>query len=160
MRLMIAGTALATILSACSPIQQGGKQGAQQAAQTPADEANDTAVVTEAAAVAAPPASVVEALEPYYAGLGIELPQAPEGPALPAADQALTSIMFGSCHRGDLDLSILDRIVADEPDMFLYVGDNVYGDNYSWDPTLPELRDAYAELGAADPSAICAAPCR
>ncbi len=146
MRLMIAGTALATILSACSPAQQG----AQQPAQPPADEANDTAAVTEPAAVAAPPASVVEALEPYYAGLGIELPRAPEGPALPAADQALTSIMFGSCHRGDLDLSILDRIVADEPDMFLYVGDNVYGDNYSWDPTLPELRDAYAELGAAE----------
>lgn len=106
-----------------------------------------------AAQSAEPPATVVEALQPYYAALDVERPQAPEGPGMPAADTQLSTILFGSCHRGDLDLTILDQIASENSDLFLYVGDNVYGDNYSWDSTLPELRQAYSELGAAAPFA-------
>ena len=98
----------------------------------------------------APPTSVVEALAPYYAGLDVERPQAPEGPGEPSSEAVLSEIMLGSCHRGDWDLSILDQVASDNPDLFIYTGDNVYGDAYSWDATLPELREAYAGLASAE----------
>jgi alkaline phosphatase D len=96
-----------------------------------------------------PPTNVVDALAPYYAQLDVTRPQAPDGAALPANDAVLTQIMFGSCHRGDWDLAMLDQISGEEADLFLYVGDNVYGDARRWDATLPELREAYADLAAA-----------
>lgn len=99
----------------------------------------------------APPASVVDALAPYYAQLDVERPRAPEGPGEPAADAVLQTILFGSCHRGDEPLPILNSITEDAGDLFIYTGDNVYGDAYSWDATLPELRQAYADLAAAEP---------
>jgi alkaline phosphatase D len=97
-----------------------------------------------------PPTSVVDALAPYYAALDVERPQAPVGLGEPADDAVLTEIMLGSCHRGDWDLAILDQISSESPDLFIYAGDIVYGDAYSWDSTLPELRHAYADLAAAE----------
>lgn len=130
MRILFASAGMAALLAGCAQMQAPAGSG-----MTASDQ---------------PPANIVEALEPFYAGLEYELPQAPMGAPLPGDNQALSSILFGSCHRGELDLSILNQIVSDTPDMFLYVGDNVYGDNWSWDPTLPELREAYAVLGAAE----------
>jgi alkaline phosphatase D len=104
----------------------------------------DVSSVTQAA-----PTNVVDALAPYYAQLDVSRPQAPDGAAEPASDAVLTQIMFGSCHRGDWDLAMLDQISGEEADLFLYVGDNVYGDARRWDATLPELREAYADLAAA-----------
>ena len=46
---------------------------------------------------------------------------APEPPAI-------TTIAFGSCARSDEDQPIWDRIVAAEPELFLFIGDNIYAD--------------------------------
>jgi len=46
-------------------------------------------------------------------------------------------------------MEILERVAADNPDVFIYAGDNVYGDAWSWDAALPELRSAYAALAAS-----------
>lgn len=97
------------------------------------------------------PTNVVDALAPYYAQLDVERPQAPVGAGEPTADAVLETVFFGSCHRGDRPLGILDTISAQQGDLFIYTGDNVYGDAYSWDATLPELRQAYATLAAAEP---------
>ena len=66
-----------------------------------------------------------------------------EAPAL-SADRALTRIAFGSCADQRLPQPIWDTVVAAEPDLFLFLGDNVYGDVSSG--ALDELRDAYARL--------------
>ncbi len=129
-------TASALLLAAC----QG-----EQSASMPQAEAPATAPAQTAA-----PDNVVDALAPYYAQLDVERPQAPEGPGEPAADAVLESILFGSCHRGDRPIPILDTINSQDRDLFIYTGDNVYGDAWSWDSTLPELRQAYAELAQVD----------
>ena len=94
------------------------------------------------------PRTPVEALAPYYAQLEHPHPTAPEGPALPGSDAVLTSIAFGSCNTAQREIPILTTI-ADEPhDLFMYVGDNVYGDARSYNADLPELRENYAALAA------------
>lgn len=95
------------------------------------------------------PTNVVDALKPYYDQLDIELPQASLGMGEPATDAVYSRILFGSCSRPEEGMEILDQVTAADPDLFLFIGDNVYGDAYSWDATLPELRDAYAALAAA-----------
>lgn len=97
------------------------------------------------------PDNVVDALAPYYAQLDVERPRAPAGAGEPAADAVLESIFFGSCHSTERPLDILDTIAGQNGDLFIYTGDNVYGDAYSWDATLTELRTAYSELAAAEP---------
>ncbi|WP_421789999.1 alkaline phosphatase D family protein [Hyphobacterium sp.] len=96
------------------------------------------------------PETVQEALRPYYANLDYESPVA--GPILPLdSGQPLTRIAFGSCHDpAEPGMEIMSRVAADEPDVFIYTGDNVYGDAWSWDATLWELREQYQIL-ADDP---------
>lgn len=94
------------------------------------------------------PRTPVQALAPYYAQLDYAVPVAPEGPALPAENAALTSIAFGSCNTAQREIPILATI-ADQPhDLFMYVGDNVYGDARAYNADLPELRENYAALAA------------
>ncbi|QNL20121.1 alkaline phosphatase family protein [Hyphobacterium sp. CCMP332] len=96
-----------------------------------------------------PPRTVFEALRPFYDQLDLDHPAAGTGVSLDPA-QALTRIAFGSCHDPErAGMEILDRVAADNPDVFIYTGDNVYGDAWSWDATLPELRSAYAALAAS-----------
>lgn len=96
-----------------------------------------------------PPRTVFEALRPFYDQLDLDHPAAGTGVSLDPA-QALTRIAFGSCHDPErAGMEILDRVAADNPDVFIYTGDNVYGDAWSWDATLPELRSAYATLAAS-----------
>jgi len=97
------------------------------------------------------PNNVVDALTPYYAQLDVERPQAGPGAGEPASETLMQTILFGSCHSTDRPLDILDTIARQQGDLFIYTGDNVYGDAYSWDSTLPELRAAYASLAAAEP---------
>jgi len=46
-----------------------------------------------------------------------------------------------------------DRIAGENPDLILYMGDNVYGDVRSGDPALPELKAAYMRLARSRPFA-------
>jgi alkaline phosphatase D len=40
----------------------------------------------------------------------------------------LTRIAFGSCARQDKPQPIWDAVIATKPDLFLLLGDNIYGD--------------------------------
>jgi alkaline phosphatase D len=68
---------------------------------------------------------------------------------LPAAEARLSRIAIGSCSGSERPIPILSRIAAEQPDLYIYAGDNVYGDARANDPTLPELRTAYAQLAAS-----------
>ena len=92
------------------------------------------------------PMTPVEALAPYYAQLEYDVPRAPQGPALPGIDQVLTRIAVGSCSTSDREIPILHTVLEQSPDLFMYIGDNVYGDARRYEASLPELRQAYHRL--------------
>ncbi|MEE4296293.1 MAG: alkaline phosphatase D family protein, partial [Wenzhouxiangella sp.] len=94
------------------------------------------------------PRTAVEALAPFYAQLEYDKPVAPAGPPLPAEKSVLTSISVGSCSTGDREIPIFRTIAANGYDLFLHIGDNVYGDINSDDATAPELREAYHQMAA------------
>ena len=94
------------------------------------------------------PQDPVQALAPYYAQLNYDAPVALAGPGLPGADAVLTSIAFGSCNTAEREIPVLNTIAGEDHDLFMYVGDNVYGDARMYDASLPELRDAYHQLAA------------
>jgi alkaline phosphatase D len=77
---------------------------------------------------------------------------APATAPLPAADRALQRIAFGSCCKQTKSQPIWDAIGAQRPDLFLFLGDNVYldiklGGDVVADGTDPiEVRQAYALL--------------
>ncbi|MEO1013999.1 MAG: alkaline phosphatase D family protein [Pseudomonadota bacterium] len=62
-------------------------------------------------------------------------------------------IVFASCLQQNEDQSIWNTIAAADPDLVLYIGDNVYGDVRSRDPALPELKAAYMRLAQSVPFA-------
>ncbi len=69
------------------------------------------------------------------------------------ASKALTRIAFGSCLNETKEQGIWDVISAENADLFLFTGDNVYGDTYSsdprWtDPSMPKMRQSYNTLAA------------
>lgn len=72
--------------------------------------------------------------------------------------KTVTRIAFGSCNDEDEDQSIWSEIRETRPDLFLYIGDNVYGDlgpdepGFS-DPELPKLRQSYNVLKDSEPFA-------
>ena len=51
-------------------------------------------------------------------------------------------ILFGSCLKQDKPLNILDQIYREQPDAFIFLGDNVYGDTEA--ETMDALKQAYA----------------
>lgn len=53
-------------------------------------------------------------------------------------------IAFGSCAHEDEPQPMLDIAVEQRPDVFIYLGDNIYGDSYEMDT----LRAKYARLAA------------
>ena len=65
-----------------------------------------------------------------------------------AVEPALERIGLGSCLRQDLPQPIFDAILEDDFELFVFLGDNVYGDVESED--LRELRDAYAMQAEAE----------
>ena len=75
-----------------------------------------------------------------------------------ALPQTLSRIAFGSCLSEKEDQTIWTSIAAENPDAFIFMGDNVYGDAYSSnplfsDPAMPKMRGAYNELAASAPFA-------
>ncbi|MAV38125.1 MAG: phosphodiesterase [Planctomycetaceae bacterium] len=51
----------------------------------------------------------------------------------PGADQLFSRIAFGSCCKQDQPAPIFDAIVDSRPDLFLMIGDNIYGDTEDMD---------------------------
>src|SRR5687768_7893422 len=69
------------------------------------------------------------------------------GPTPQPADEATyppSKIGFGSCSDQNLPMTILDAIVAAEPELYLWLGDNVYADTLD----IELKRTAYDALGA------------
>ncbi|MEJ5246521.1 MAG: alkaline phosphatase D family protein [Caldilinea sp.] len=73
-------------------------------------------------------------------------PVAPPPPAVatPDATATIDVIAFGSCARQTKPQPIWDAVLATAPDLFVFLGDNVYGDTTD----MAELRRAYALLAA------------
>jgi alkaline phosphatase D len=114
--------------------------------------ARDEAPAPVSPAPLAVPVTPDQLLEPYYAALReqVAMPVAGPNPAL-ASGTAVTRIAFGSCNHQSAPQHMWAQIAAQSPQLFLMIGDNVYGDN-GWDADagLESLRKAYA-LQAAHP---------
>ena len=76
--------------------------------------------VSRRAVIAGAAASAALATTPSAAAL--------PGGALAGEGRALTRIAFGSCARQDKDQPIWDVVNAWHPDLFIFLGDNIYGD--------------------------------
>ncbi|ANU08403.1 alkaline phosphatase D family protein [Paraurantiacibacter namhicola] len=91
------------------------------------------------------PTTSEAALRPYYQYLRAELdlPQAGPSRALPM-EQAITRFGFGSCNTQDGPQDIWSVVGAANPQFFMPIGDNVYGDR-GWDgrPDLASFIAAY-----------------
>jgi alkaline phosphatase D len=100
------------------------------------------------------PTSAVEALNRYYEDFPENrLPTAPEGFPLPASDAVISRVLVASCNDEELDSPTLARLAEEEADLFLMIGDNVYGDrdgrDYAVnDVELTELRESFSDLAA------------
>ncbi len=68
------------------------------------------------------------------------------GPAAHARanEPPIRSIAFGSCLKQDRPAPILETVAALKPDLFIFLGDNVYGDTEN----MAELMARYEQLGA------------
>lgn len=73
-------------------------------------------------------------------------PQRAPSASLPAAGVPITRIAFGSCSKESLPQPIWDAVLAAKPDLFVFLGDNIYGDTRDMDV----LRSKYARLAAID----------
>ena len=73
-------------------------------------------------------------------------------PALPMPSKklneeiAIKRIAVGSCYDQTKSEEIFFKIKETKPDLFLFVGDNVYASDESDDPSLRSLREAYRQL--------------
>ncbi|MEZ5896339.1 MAG: alkaline phosphatase D family protein [Parvularculaceae bacterium] len=104
------------------------------------------------AACATAPREASQNLVPANAPDGV-IVAAPMASAPLDNSKSLTRIVFASCAQQNEDQSIWDRIAAESPELVLYMGDNVYGDVRSNDPSLPELKAAYMRLAQSQPFA-------
>lgn len=73
---------------------------------------------------------------------------APDAPVagMPSASVRITRIAFGSCSKELLPQPIWDAVLAAKPELFVFLGDNIYGDTRDMDV----LRAKYAKLAAID----------
>ncbi|WNJ18164.1 alkaline phosphatase D family protein [Pontibacter sp. G13] len=62
---------------------------------------------------------------------------------VPPEPEMISRISFGSCAHQDKDQPVLRHVVGHEPDLFIYLGDNIYGDSEDMDV----LREKYMKLG-------------
>ena len=61
------------------------------------------------------------------------------------SDPAVTRVLFGSCVKQDQPVPIFETILARQPELFLFLGDNIYADTTD----MELMRSKYAKLGAA-----------
>jgi alkaline phosphatase D len=100
------------------------------------------------ASATVPSQSAQDALRPYYASLDAKLPVAAPNPAL-ASDAVVTRFAFGSCVNENRSMAFWDVIAAQKPQVFLLIGDNVYGDTRAtWAADIPTLSASYKKLSA------------
>ena len=59
-------------------------------------------------------------------------------------ERTITKIALGSCANQNLKQPIWDSIVAAKPELFLFLGDNVYADTED----MEQMRATYAKLAA------------
>lgn len=59
------------------------------------------------------------------------------------AEEPLTKILFGSCIKQEKPIPIFETILSYYPEVFLFLGDNVYADT----DDMTEMREKYAKLG-------------
>lgn len=117
-----------------------------------------TTEVANVTSIFAPkPDSAQEALDLYYDTIpDAALPVAPVGLPLPTEETVLNRILIGSCLDEEKPQSdALMSIAGEEADLFLMVGDNVYGDRdgpayVNNDADLLELRESFADLAARE----------
>lgn len=106
------------------------------------------ALVASGCATAPAPQSAREALRPYYAAVRGPLPVAPPGAQIDRS-RAISRIAFGSCDNQDRHQDFWAKIAAVNPDLFMMIGDNVYGDTRATGAaTIPTLSAAYGRLAA------------
>ncbi len=65
-------------------------------------------------------------------------------PRRPETDLLPTRIAFGSCAKQDKPQPIWDAVLSAKPELFIFLGDNVYGDTRD----MEVLREKYARLAA------------
>ncbi len=103
------------------------------------------------------PDSAQEALDLYYDTIpDSALPKAPAGMSLPADDAVLSKILIGSCldeEKGES--AAMMSLASENADLFLMVGDNVYGDRDGRAYTnnqadLDEVKESFADLAARE----------
>ena len=75
-----------------------------------------------------------------------EIIKRPAAAKIWGTDSVLTRIAFGSCMEETLPVPALRGVLATQPDLFLAMGDNLYGDDPADDPALPILTQAYRDL--------------
>ena len=75
-----------------------------------------------------------------------EIVKRPVAAKMLGSDSVLTRIAFGSCMKETWPVPALRGVLASRPDLFLALGDNVYGDDPAVDPSLPILTKAYRDL--------------
>ena len=81
-------------------------------------------------------------MKSLFATIAVLLTMACAGPP---AEPLITRIAFGSCLDQKLPQPIWNAVESAKPDLFLFLGDNVYGDVSSSDMT--ELKAAYRRFG-------------
>jgi alkaline phosphatase D len=80
--------------------------------------------------------------------LDAKLPKAAPNPSL-AADTVITRFAFGSCVNENRDMKFWDVIAAQNPQAFLMIGDNVYGDTRPTNGAdIPTLAASYKKLSS------------
>ncbi len=77
------------------------------------------------------------------------LPARPMPSAPLSKDTSVSRIALGSCFTPYQTDEIFAVIAREEPDLFLFIGDNVYAEDESDDPELKSLRHAYSTLADA-----------
>ncbi|MEO1642809.1 MAG: alkaline phosphatase D family protein [Pseudomonadota bacterium] len=103
------------------------------------------------------PETAKEALSLYYATIPDSvLPRAPAGKPLPGDTTVISEILIGSCLNEERGQSAaMQSIAGEDADLFLMLGDNVYGDMdgrryVNNDPDLVELKQSFADLAARE----------
>lgn len=65
----------------------------------------------------------------------------------PVNDQVVDTIAFGSCAKEEKPQAVWDAVIAQQPDMFLFIGDNVYVDRPDDPESAGDIAEAYRVLG-------------